>query len=331
MRQYTRRNVLKLLGVGAVTVAGLGLVGCGGSGEGAGGAASSASEPVPASQAFAQAGVWMQYDGDEQIGKDVEIERILSFDGNGNVAVYLCDGATFGDLNGLSNEQIIELAKEQDRAVFEAGKQAAIENAAEAIQAWQQCYDTLKAEADAGTYDSMNNYGAYGIEGVPEEERAAAIEEFQIALENTKSSLDAANEGQAFNEAAEYQEPQPQPYTLALETDGSGNVAAGEEIRFLARHFSFYQIEVDDTTDLESPETRFRVLADYGWHNDAEIPESAFSAPEDSIGLYSSNYSTTQAVYDTTFGGYSGLATVVEEGHAGFTWDTTDAEGVEVD
>lgn len=55
MKQYTRRNVLKLLGVGAVTVAGLGLVGCGGSDEGAGGAASSASEPVPASQAFAQA------------------------------------------------------------------------------------------------------------------------------------------------------------------------------------------------------------------------------------------------------------------------------------
>ena len=178
MKQYTRRNVLKLLGVGAVTVAGLGLVGCGGSDEGAGGAASSASEPVPASQAFAQAGVWMQYDGDEQIGKDVEIERILSFDGNGNVAVYPCDGATFGHLTGRSNAQIIELAKEQDRAGFEAGKQTAIESAAEAIQAWQQCYDTLKAEADAGTYDSMNNYGAYGIEGVPEEERAAAIEEF---------------------------------------------------------------------------------------------------------------------------------------------------------
>ena len=36
-------------------------------------------------------------------------------------------------------------------------------------------------------------------------------------------------------------------------------------------------------------------------------------------------------VYDTTFGGYSGLATVVNEGHAGFTWDTPDAEGIEVD
>lgn len=234
MRQYTRRNVLKLLGVGAVTVAGLGLVGCGGSGEGAGGAASSASEPVPASQAFAQAGVWMQYDGDEQIGKDVEIERILAFDGNGNVTAYQCDGVTFADLNGLSDEEIIEFAKQQDKAVFEAEKQAAIDSTAEAIEAWQQCYDTLKAEADAGTYDSMNSYGAYGIEAVPEEERAAAIEEFQTALDNTKNSLDIANEGQAFNEAAEYQEPQPQPYTLALETDGSGNVASGEEIRFAA-------------------------------------------------------------------------------------------------
>ena len=169
MRQYTRRNVLKLLGVGAVTVAGLGLVGCGGSGEGAGGAASSASEPVPASQAFAQAGVWMQYDGDEQIGKDVEIERILAFDGNGNVTAYQCDGVTFADLNGLSDEEIIEFAKQQDKAVFEAEKQAAIDSTAEAIEAWQQCYDTLKAEADAGTYDSMNSYGAYGIEAVPEE------------------------------------------------------------------------------------------------------------------------------------------------------------------
>ena len=313
MRQYTRRNVLKLLGVGAVTVAGLGLVGCGGSGEGAGGAASSASEPVPASQAFAQAGVWMQYDGDEQIGKDVEIERILSFDGNGNVAVYLCDGATFGGPERPFQRADNRARQGAGQGSVRGGEAGGYRKRRRGHQAWQQCYDTLKAEADAGTYDSMNNYGAYGIEGVPEEERAAAIEEFQIALENTKSSLDAANEGQAFNEAAEYQEPQPQPYTLALETDGSGNVAAGEEIRFLARRFSFYQIEVDDTTDLESPETRFRVLADYGWHNDAEIPESAFSAPEDSIGLYSSNYSTTQAVYDTTFGGYSGLATVMEE------------------
>lgn len=55
MKQYTRREALKLFGIGTVAVAGLGLAGCSGSGEGV----KNASEPVPASQAFGQAGVWM--------------------------------------------------------------------------------------------------------------------------------------------------------------------------------------------------------------------------------------------------------------------------------
>ena len=210
----------------------------------------------------------------------MEIERILSFDGNGNVAVYLCDGATFGDLNGLSNEKIIELAKEQDRAVFEAGGSRRLSKTPRRpSKRGSNATTPLKAEADAGTYDSMNNYGAYGIEGVPRRKSAAAIEEFQIALENTKSSLDAANEGQAFNEAAGIRSRSPSPTRSRSKPTARGNVAAGEEIRFLARRFSFYQIEVDDTTDLESPKTRFRVLADYGWHNDAEIPGERLQRP----------------------------------------------------
>lgn len=148
MKQYTRRSALKLLGIGTVTIAGFGLAGCSGSGEGV----KNASEPVPASQAFGQAGVWMVYDGDKQIGKDVAIEKVLSFDGNGNVASYQCKSLTFGDLDGLSDDEIVELAKQQDEAAFNAAKQAAIDATDEAIQAWQPCYDTLKAEADAGTY-----------------------------------------------------------------------------------------------------------------------------------------------------------------------------------
>ncbi len=78
MKQYTReRRAQAIFGIGTVAVAGLGLAGCSGSGEGV----KNASEPVPASQAFGQAGVWMVYDGDKQIGKDVAIEEVLSFDG----------------------------------------------------------------------------------------------------------------------------------------------------------------------------------------------------------------------------------------------------------
>ncbi len=329
MRSYTRRGALRLFGAGVVIIAGLGLAGCGG----VGGGIKNASEPIPASQAFSQAAVWMQCDGDDQIGKGTEVERFLAFDGAGNVTVYQCDGVTFADLDGLSDDEVLDLARQQDQAVFEAQRQKAIERVDEAIKAWQECYDTMKAEADAGTYDTINYYGAHGIDAVPEEERAEAIQQFDATLENIQDSLKAAEEGQSFNEAAEYQEPEPQPYTLALETDGSGNIAAGEELRFTAPRFDFYQISIDEDakSDMVSDKTRFRIINDLGWHNEAEIPKSVFGSKDDDIELYASNYSTTSTVYDTTFSGYADLVTFVNEGHAGFTWDTPDTKGIEVD
>ena len=62
--------------------------------------------------------------------------------------------------------------------------------------------------------------------------------------------------------------------------------------------------------------------------NNVEIPKSAIETYDDDIELGSA---TTATVYNTTFAGYAGLVTVVNEGHAGFTWDTPDAEGIEVD
>lgn len=50
-----------------------------------------------------------------------------------------------------------------------------------------------------------------------------------------------------------------------------------------------------------------------------------------SIDLYSPSYSTYSIVYNTAFGGFKGLATVVDEGTAGFTWDTPQTAGIEVD
>ena len=38
-----------------------------------------------------------------------------------------------------------------------------------------------------------------------------------------------------------------------------------------------------------------------------------------------------QTVYDMTFGGFGGLATIVNDDHAGFTFDAPDTEGIEVD
>lgn len=277
MKQYTRRSALKLLGIGTVTIAGFGLAGCSGSGEGV----KNASEPVPASQAFGQAGVWMVYDGDEQIGKDTGVERVLVFDGKGNVTVYdtegIClnggtsyEGVTFGDLDGMSNDEIIDLAKKKDRERFDATKQSAIDETNEDIESF------------AGMPDHIKN----------------------------------AEEGQKVNEAAEYQEPKAVPFTLKLETDGTGNSAASETLSF-------------EHQSLNS--SHFYSGSHIGSHPDRYADEALYETEQVDIDLSAPTYSTTQTVYGTTFGGYSGLATVVNEGHAGFTWDTPDTEGIEVD
>lgn len=318
MKQYTRRSALKLLGLGTVAVVGFGLTGCGGSG----GDVKNASEPVPASQAFGQAGVWMVYDGDERIGKDVAIESVLSFDGNGNVTSYQCGNLTFGDLNGLSDEEVIELAKQQDEAAFDAAKQSATDATSEAIEIWQNDYDTLKSELDSGTYASM--LGDRPASDMSTDEVASAQEMYGYVLSDLESNLNNANDGQSSNESAEYQEPEAVPFTLHVETDGSGNSAQSETLSFETEAYAFYTTSADGDDDLAN-------LISFGPSSVAQEPGEVYKTSEETIELWSSSYSTTETVYDTTFGGYSGLATVVSEGHAGFTWDTPDTEGIEVD
>ena len=238
-------------------------------------------EAIPASTAFGHKSVWMVYDGNKQIGKDTSVERVLVFDGNGNVTVYdtkyvWMNGGTsyvdvtFGDLDGMSNDEIIDLAKKKDRERFDATKQSAIDETNEDIE------------------------------------------------EATSPPDYAANEaaGQKVNEAAEYQEPKAVPFTLKLETDGTGNSAASETLSF-------------EHQSLNS--SHFYSGSHIGSHPDIYADEALYETEQVDIDLSAPTYSTTQTVYGTTFGGYSGLATVVNEGHAGFTWDTPDAEGIEVD
>ena len=49
------------------------------------------------------------------------------------------------------------------------------------------------------------------------------------------------------------------------------------------------------------------------------------------ISCSSVQESSTSIVYDTTFEGFQGLATVVEDVTTEFTWDTVDTEGIEVE
>lgn len=237
-------------------------------------------EATPASTAFGQKSVWMQY-GDDQISKDTSVERILVFDGKGNVTVYdtrgiVLNGGTsyevvrFGDLDGLSDDEIIDLAKEKDRERFDATKQSAIDETNEDIESF------------AGMPDYIKN----------------------------------AEEGQKVNETAEYQEPKAVPFTLKLETDDTGNSAASETLSF-------------EHQSLNS--SHFYSGSHIGSHPDRYADEALYETEQVDIKLFSPTYSTTSIVYDTTFGGFQGLTTVVDDVTTSFTWDAIDTKGIEVD
>lgn len=290
------------------------LAGCGGTND-----VKSASEPLAVSQAFGQESVWVQYNENDAIEKDGEIDRILVFDGNGNVTAYQCDGATFADLNGKSDDEIVEMAKEQDKEVFDTKRQDALDSTAPAIESIQSVYDTLKDEYDSGTYTSGLRGSSLSDLTDADLEQLKSI--YSQVLTDLEAQLNAAKDGQAATESATYQEPQAQPYTLHIETDSTGNNTQSETISLDAPSYSFYKAQLDD--EEQNPAD---VLT---WGIQGSSTEAGDAIRSESIELFSPV--NKQTVYDMTFAGFSGLATIVNEDHAGFMLDTPDTEGIEVD
>lgn len=296
------------------------LAGCGGAND-----VKSASEPVAVSQAFGQKSVWVQYNKNDAIDKDGEIDRILVFDGNGNVTAYQCDGATFADLNGKSDDEIVEMAKEQDKKVFDTNRQDALDSTAPAIESIQSAYDTLKDEYDSGTYTS--GLGGSALSDLTDADLEELKSLYDQTLTDLEAQLNAAKDGQAATKSATYQEPKAQPYTLRIETDGTGNNTQSETISFDAPSYSFYKAQLGrmGQSDYEE-QTPADVLT---WGINVSSAEAGKAIRKERIELFSPV--NKQTVYDMTFAGFSGLATIVNENHAGFVLDTPDTKGIEVD
>lgn len=296
------------------------LAGCGGAND-----VKSASEPLAVSQAFGQKSVWVQYNKNDAIEKDGEIDRILVFDGNGNVTAYQCDGATFADLNGKSDDEIVEMAKEQDKKAFDAERQDALDSTAPAIEHIQSAYDALKDEYDSGTYTSWHGGSALSDLTDADLEQTKSI--YNQTLSELEALLNAAKDGQAATKSATYQEPKAQPYTLHIETDGTGNNTQSEKISFDAPSYSFYKAQLGHMGESDYEEqTPADVL---NWGINVSWAEAGKAIRNERIELFSPV--NKQTVYDTTFAGFSGLATIVNENHAGFVLDTPDTKGIEVD
>lgn len=296
------------------------LAGCGGAND-----VKSASEPVAVSQAFGQKSVWVQYNKNDAIEKDGEIDRILAFDGKGNVTAYQCDGATFADLNGKSDDEIVEMAKEQDKKAFDTERQDALDSTAPAIESIQSAYDTLKDEYDSGTYTS--GLGGSALSDLTDADLEELKSLYDQTLTDLEAQLNAAKDGQAATKSATYQEPKAQPYTLHIKTDGTGNNTQSETISFDAPSYSFYKAQLGrmGQSDYEE-QTPADVLT---WGINVSSAEAGKAIRNERIELFSPV--NKQTVYDMTFAGFSGLATIVNENHAGFVLDTPDTKGIEVD
>lgn len=296
------------------------LAGCGGTND-----VKSASEPLAVSQAFGQESVWVQYNKNDAIEKDGEIDRILVFDGNGNVTAYQCDGATFADLNGKSDDEIVEMAKEQDKKVFDTERKDALDSTAPAIEHIQSAYDALKDEHDSGTYTSW--LGGSALSDLTDADLEETKSIYNQTLSELEALLNAAKDGQAATKSATYQEPKAQPYTLRIETDGTGNNTQSETISFDAPSYSFYKAQLGHMGESDYEEqTPADVL---NWGINVSYAEAGKAIRNERIELFSPV--NKQTVYDTTFAGFSGLATIVNENHAGFVLDTPDTKGIEVD
>lgn len=242
------------------------------SGSAASGSAASGSAEKTASEAFRDGGIWFERWGTESdkgmpIAKDDSVSSVLVFK-DGKVTYYRLriQQILFGDLNGLSDDEIIAKAGDIDKSNFESDVERNLEESR--IQ--------LSEEQD-GKNDQ------------------AVVEDYKKDIEMLEN--------------AEYQEPEPVAYELAIETDASGNTAVSETLSFTCdqpEYNSYWGTELERSND--------------------ELYQPDKESFDFTTGV------DAQTVYDTEFVGYSTLVTIGRDGdNTAYVLDTPDTEGIEVD
>lgn len=288
-----KRKMVKRMALAAAGMAAISLTACGGT---KGVSSAKGEEPIPASKAFGQEGVWFY--SDSAAAKDEKVDSVMIFDGKGNVTTYKTD-ITYSDLQGLSEKEIVELAKEQDQTVFKTDMQDFTESAEKSKE---------KAEEEKEDLDSRMEEIQQALVDYPEEYETinADREDLQQEIDKIQQEIDNYDELLVRIPQAAYQEPDAQPFTLELETDQTGNNTASETLVYSCR--SGLNADVSEA-DGDS------------WQPYRETEEEIELYP--GLGV--------QEVYDMRFQGFGTLVLMTGEDHPGFSLDTPDARGVEVD
>ena len=201
-----KRKMVKRMALAAAGMAAISLTACGGT---KGVSSAKGEEPIPASEAFGQEGVWFY--SDSAAATDEKVDSVMSFDGKGNVTTYKTD-ITYSNLQGLSENEIVELAKEQDQTVFKTDMQDFTESAEKSKE---------KAEEEKEDLDPRMEEIQQALVDYPEEYETinADREDLQQEIDKIQQEIDNYDELLVRIPQAAYQEPDAQPFTLKLETD----------------------------------------------------------------------------------------------------------------
>ena len=260
---------------------------CGEKGTANGNSIGKKNSPIPASEAFAQEGIWFY--ADEFVTKDGKINAVYVFDGNGNVTRYQTsyydESLSFGDLRNMSSDEIIEVAKKCDKYLFEKQVKGEVNRVD---------YHIEKAKED--------------LEMASTPEAIAYAQEYLNTSEALKPKLVATEEY--------YKEPETTPFALKIETDGTGNQTAKEQLVF-----TYADIE---------PLEGFTAWQE-SWTMDKIDSWSPYADDPKKLKLSLSPTSDIITVYDMKFRGMGSIYQMVDENHPGFVLDTPDTKGVKVD
>ena len=243
------------------------------------------------SKAFSQKGIWFLTYSNVSVAKDSKILGILNFDGNGKVSYYKFDDLTFSNLKGLSDNEILELAKKNNKSRIEKNLQKGIE----------------VNEKEKPSYLESKNYFQQHLDFAKNNNDEKGIKTYTSIISDLDKKISEIDSKLSKFKNYKYNDPNPTEYTLKIKTDGTGNNTHTESIVFTI-------------TNAFSDDKRDEML---------NVPLEVLDKKEVTFDIYPS--SDIYEVYDMHFSGFSGIVKKVEENDLNFELDTPDTEGIIVD
>lgn len=221
-----KRNLSTIVGVTTACLLTVSLAGCGNGSD-----IKKSDEPISASQAFNAEGVWFR--SSDAPEKDEDISAVYVFDGAGNVTVY-DTSLTYGELDGKSEDEIITIAKQQDEESFGNERDNRINKLNSGIRTLTD--NTAEAQEGIDGLSEAREHYADDPDALAEIQQEE--DSLQAEIDENNAEIQKAKDEIAELEAG-YTAPEPQAFTLYIETDGTGNNAQSETLEFGDESFDF--------------------------------------------------------------------------------------------